>query len=142
MQPINIMGAVTTMLFVTLYKIFRSSFRPRTSPQLSTVRAWPMEHEIAHVEWIYEYFAQISFSNGTTKEISAGFTAFQPLYDPAHASQGLTSATVRLKPISFGGMGEPTANYSIELSTDSGFTFAAGMIQAIYVVLTPLIARH
>ncbi|KAG8216386.1 hypothetical protein J3R82DRAFT_6490 [Butyriboletus roseoflavus] len=98
-------------------------------PALNTrvMFAWPMEREIAHVEWIYEYFAQISFSNGTTKEISAGVTAFQPLYDPARASQGLTSATVELKPISFGDMGKTsTTNYSIELNADSGFTFVAG----------------
>ncbi|KAG6379611.1 hypothetical protein JVT61DRAFT_10119 [Boletus reticuloceps] len=38
--------------------------------------------EIIDIESIYEYFIRISFANGTTEYMSAGFTGFQPLYDP------------------------------------------------------------
>ncbi|KAH0834761.1 hypothetical protein J3R83DRAFT_10357 [Lanmaoa asiatica] len=90
----------------------------------------PIAGEIVHVEWIYEYFAQISFANGTTKEISAGLTAFQPLHDPAYASQGPTSTIAELEPFRYtrGNLARngPLASYSIEISADSGLTFFAG----------------
>ncbi|KAG8216388.1 hypothetical protein J3R82DRAFT_6492 [Butyriboletus roseoflavus] len=130
MQPINMgssnHGALRDAVHNFSILVPSTNFPPALDSPRVTL-AWSGKQEIAHVEWIYEYFAQISFSNGTTKEISAGFTAFQPLYDPAHASQGLTSATVGLTPISFDDMGKTsTTNYSIELSADSGFTFVAG----------------
>lgn len=66
------------------------------------------------------------------KDISVGFTAFQPVHDSANAIQGLSSASVGLERSRGmrGKLVESTAiaNYSIEISADSGLSFFAGTL--------------
>ncbi|KAF8434604.1 hypothetical protein L210DRAFT_3649099 [Boletus edulis BED1] len=71
--------------------------------------------ETIDVESIYEYFIRISFANGTTEHMSAGFTGFQPLYDPTDTRQVLNSETVGLKAMP--GEYSPVTNYTAQISS-------------------------
>ncbi|KAF8122560.1 hypothetical protein EV363DRAFT_1554195 [Boletus edulis] len=73
--------------------------------------------ETIDVESIYEYFIRISFANGTTEHLSAGFTGFQPLYDPTDARQVLNSETVGLKAMRVPGEYSPITNYTAQISS-------------------------
>ena len=69
---------------------------------------------------MYEYFIRVPFANGTTKEILAGVTSFQPLYHPADTLRGPSSEAVRLEPVHFGAVGKdsPTGiNYTAQISS-------------------------
>ena len=74
---------------------------------------------------MYEYFIRVPFANGTTKEILAGITSFQPLYDPATTFQWPTSQNTGLDPTRMGGSGKGShfANYTAQIS---GLVFAQG----------------
>jgi hypothetical protein len=88
------------------------------------------EGEFVDVEAIYEYFVRVAFTNGTTVEIPAGFTAFQPLYDPP--SENLVqskTAQFRTRDSLNGSLvdNDPVANYTAEImSKHDGFTFSQG----------------
>ena len=83
---------------------------------------------------MYEYFVRVGFTNGTVREIPAGFTAFQPVYDSLHNPGGLKSVTFQLETESSldGSPTEssPMANYTVEISTVSGLSFAQGMVHS------------
>ncbi|KIJ63027.1 hypothetical protein HYDPIDRAFT_168634 [Hydnomerulius pinastri MD-312] len=96
--------------------------------------------EFVNAESMYEYFVRVGFTNGTVREIPAGFTAFQPVYDSLHNPGGLKSVTFQLETESSldGSPTEssPMANYTVEISTVSGLSFAQGSNnQAVTVVV-------
>ena len=70
-------------------------------------------------EFMYEYFVRVPFANGTTKEMTAGITGFQPLYDSVDiASQWPTSEFVGLKPprVANPRKDSPMTNYTAQVS--------------------------
>lgn len=70
-------------------------------------------------EFMYEYFVRVPFANGTTKEMTAGITGFQPLYDPADTTSWWpTSEFVGLKShhIFNPQKGSPMTNYTAQVS--------------------------
>ncbi|KAF8122559.1 hypothetical protein EV363DRAFT_1456389 [Boletus edulis] len=91
--------------------------------------------EVINIESIYEYFIRVSFANGTTEDISAGFTGFQPLYDPAD-TQIPSLKTVELKAMHVPANGEysPGTNYTARIS---GLVFTEGSDdQVVTIVIT------
>ncbi|KAG1790622.1 uncharacterized protein HD556DRAFT_682845 [Suillus plorans] len=81
------------------------------------------EDNIISGESIYEYFVEIGFSNGTTSEIPAGMTAFNPFY--LSTENNAPSANVSLSPAPPGFNMKPSvdglrSNYTIEVSFPEG----------------------
>jgi hypothetical protein len=79
---------------------------------------------------MYEYFVRVAFTNGTTAEIPAGFTAFHPVYDPPR-NDLVQSKTVQLQTkASLDGSlvdNDPVANYTAEISSiHDSFAFSQG----------------
>lgn len=72
---------------------------------------------------MYEYFIRVPFANGTTEEISAGITGFQPLYDPADTPQRSSPETIGLKGMGVSGQDSPITNYTAQAS---GLVFTQG----------------
>ncbi|OJA18898.1 hypothetical protein AZE42_12454, partial [Rhizopogon vesiculosus] len=79
-------------------------------------------------ESIYEYFVEIKFSNGTTSEIPAGITAFDPVYlstendYPRRVNVSLTRTRNRMQPVP--ALEVPVdslqSNYTIEIYFPNG----------------------
>jgi len=73
---------------------------------------------MANAEFMYEYFIRVPFSNGTTEEILAGRTSFQPLYDHAGTPPRPSSETIGLEPRHIGVPRKhpPITNYTAQVS--------------------------
>ncbi|KAI9568044.1 hypothetical protein HD554DRAFT_2039147 [Boletus coccyginus] len=73
-----------------------TNFPPALDYPHSHVGLRDSEEEFVNVETMYEYFVRVTFTNGTTAEIPAGFTTFHPLYEPPSSSL-VRSKAVRLQ---------------------------------------------
>jgi hypothetical protein len=72
---------------------------------------------------MYEYFIRVPFANGTTEEISAGITSFQPVYDPADTPRKSSPETIGLKDTGVSGQDSPITTYTAQAS---GLVFTQG----------------
>ncbi|KAH7919071.1 hypothetical protein BV22DRAFT_1134108 [Leucogyrophana mollusca] len=89
--------------------------------------------EVVEVESIYEYFTEIRFTTGASKEIPAGMTAFIPVSFSA-TGEAESKMTLQLE-------SEDTkpkfseANYTAEVTTPSGTSLHPGTSQNLSVVI-------
>ncbi|KAF8551405.1 hypothetical protein OG21DRAFT_287686 [Imleria badia] len=91
--------------------------------------------ELSDVEFMYEYFIRVPFANGTTEEILAGLTSFQPLYDPTDTLRGPSSEAIALEPTHLGAtLKDSPINYTAQVS-DLVFTEGSEN-QVVTVVIT------
>ncbi|KAH7924499.1 hypothetical protein BV22DRAFT_1129798 [Leucogyrophana mollusca] len=92
--------------------------------------------EIVQAESVYEYFTEIHFANGTLKEISAGITAFQPLYPPVAERKSTVMLQLESDRHIPAGTPDPLqSNYTAEITVPVGLSFLQGSKQNLSVVL-------
>ncbi|KAI9568061.1 hypothetical protein HD554DRAFT_2039155 [Boletus coccyginus] len=113
-----------------------TNFPPAVDSSTFSIFMMRGDVEMVNVEFMYEDFIRVPFSNGTTEEISVGHTSFQPLYNPADTPQRPSSETIGLEPRHFGvpRKDPPITNYTAQVS---GLAFTQGSEdQAVTVVIT------